>query len=241
MRRVHERRHLSRRAAALLGGLVLLAGIAGSVAWAAIPGDDDVIHGCYLKAGGFLRVIDPSVTKCKKIETAIWWNQSGAPGEPGEPGSPGEQGPPGPGAAFAELNDIVGPGVQVQIPNTDTPVEVLTIDLPDDWDAFAESVVIATLQFENNGDQTGHVGCTLISDNGGYIGMHWTLAGTESAPGDPYRVVSFQGAGGGGNTEVVLSCNSAEEWGPPVSDETETTPPEILVTQATLTAIPMGN
>jgi hypothetical protein len=81
-------------------GAVVAAGLAGT-AYATIPGGDGLIHGCYAKSGGTLRVIDASVTNCKSGETALNWNQQGQPGpqgpqgEPGPPGPQGEQGEPG--------------------------------------------------------------------------------------------------------------------------------------------------
>lgn len=71
-----------------LAALVALAAalMAGSVAYATIPSGDGVIHGCYTKSGGSLRVIDSSVTNCKSSETALSWNQAGVPGPPGPQG-----------------------------------------------------------------------------------------------------------------------------------------------------------
>jgi hypothetical protein len=74
-----------------------------------IAGPDGVIHGCYGKQKGNLRVIRVG-GKCGKGEKAISFNQvgrrglsglQGVPGTPGAPGSPGatgERGPQGPGA-----------------------------------------------------------------------------------------------------------------------------------------------
>jgi hypothetical protein len=77
---------------------VATAALAGT-AYATIPGGDGVIHGCYAKSGGTLRVIDASVTKCKDGETALSWSQAGIPGPEGDPGEPGPAGPQGePGA-----------------------------------------------------------------------------------------------------------------------------------------------
>jgi hypothetical protein len=73
---------------------VVAAGLAGT-AYATIPGGDGVIHGCYAKSGGTLRVIDASVTNCKSGETALNWNQQGQPGPKGDPGEPGPPGPQG--------------------------------------------------------------------------------------------------------------------------------------------------
>jgi hypothetical protein len=104
--------------------------LAGGVAWAAIPGGDGTINGCYLKVTGTLRVIDTAKGQhcLSGLETPLSWSQQGPPGLPGakgdtgpagakgdtgEPGSPGAkgdtgdtgptgpQGPAGPGALWA--------------------------------------------------------------------------------------------------------------------------------------------
>lgn len=77
-----------------LAGAVVAVGLAGT-AYATIPGGDGVIHACYAKSGGTLRVIDASVTSCKSGETALNWNQQGVPGPKGDPGEPGPPGPQG--------------------------------------------------------------------------------------------------------------------------------------------------
>jgi hypothetical protein len=79
------KRLLIRPGVALMAGFTALL-VAGGIAYATIPDSSGVIHGCYSKSGGSLRVIDASVTNCKSTETALGWNQSGAPGPPGPPG-----------------------------------------------------------------------------------------------------------------------------------------------------------
>jgi len=93
-----------------LVGAVVAAGLAGT-AYATIPGGDGVIHGCYTKSGGTLRVIDASVTKCKSTETSLDWSQRGLPGPQGpqgEQGEPGEPGPPGPAGAIDSFGAQAG-------------------------------------------------------------------------------------------------------------------------------------
>jgi hypothetical protein len=87
-----------------------------------IPGADGVIHGCYQKGRGNLRLV-PAHKKCARSEKAIAFSQrgpqglpgaqgvrgvqgfrgivgsAGASGAAGTPGARGEQGPPGPGAS----------------------------------------------------------------------------------------------------------------------------------------------
>jgi hypothetical protein len=67
----------------------------GAVALAAIPGSDGVIHGCYQKNVGNLRVIDAGGS-CRPSEIAISWNQTGPVGPVGPQGPKGDTGPQGP-------------------------------------------------------------------------------------------------------------------------------------------------
>jgi hypothetical protein len=71
---------------------------------AAIPGPDGVIHGCYQKTKGTLRV----ATKCSKSEKAIAWNQKGPQGLQGIQGIQGIQGTQGvPGTPATKLWAVV--------------------------------------------------------------------------------------------------------------------------------------
>jgi len=91
----------------VLGGVA--AAVLAGTAYATIPGGDGVIHGCYAKSGGSLRVIDGSTTNCKSGEGSLDWNQQGVPGPKGDTGAPGpagpqgDPGPAGPGARWAEI------------------------------------------------------------------------------------------------------------------------------------------
>ena len=58
------------------------------IAYAAIPDTGGVIHGCYKRNSGTLRVIDDAVAQCDNSETPIQWNQTGPQGIPGPQGSP---------------------------------------------------------------------------------------------------------------------------------------------------------
>jgi len=67
----------SRRLAAAAAAALVLGG--AGVAWAVIPdAGTRLIHGCYLKTTGALRVIDPSLgQKCASGEASLDWNQRG--------------------------------------------------------------------------------------------------------------------------------------------------------------------
>jgi len=100
--------------------LALVVGLAaGGIAYASIPGPDGVIHSCYLKSGGALRVID-STGKCKSTETSLNWNQKGATGAKGATGPSGASGPTGPtGPARAAGPTLVLSGAAV-VPSSST-------------------------------------------------------------------------------------------------------------------------
>jgi len=80
-------------AAALAAMLVIGAG----VAYASIPDQSGIIHGCYKDVDGKLRVIDTgSGETCGPSEIALDWNQQGPQGPTGPAGPQGPQGPAGP-------------------------------------------------------------------------------------------------------------------------------------------------
>jgi hypothetical protein len=69
-------------------GVALVAGLA----LASIPDGNGVIHGCYSKQNGALRVIDSAKTSCPTGYRALDWNQKGRRGAKGIPGQPGPGG-----------------------------------------------------------------------------------------------------------------------------------------------------
>jgi hypothetical protein len=101
----------------------IVAGIAaiglGSTAYAAIPDSGSVIHSCYKKSGGVVRVIDTASTSCDSNETPLDWNQQGPQGPQGVPGPKGDKGdkgnqgdtgPVGPAGPQGEKGDQGNPG-----------------------------------------------------------------------------------------------------------------------------------
>jgi Collagen triple helix repeat (20 copies) len=95
---------MSKRRLGLLVALAVVALAAGG-AYAAIPDSGGVIHGCYQKNAGTLRVIDDATEACRTSEVPISWSQvgpqgpqgpQGAQGPPGPQGEPGPAGPAGP-------------------------------------------------------------------------------------------------------------------------------------------------
>jgi Collagen triple helix repeat (20 copies) len=103
--RFKTKRRWGRRTLAILAAALAILAVGGGVALATIPGSDGVIHGCYAKSGGALRVIDASVTTCKTGETSLDWSMTGPQGPAGlqgpkgDPGPQGAKGDPGPQGA----------------------------------------------------------------------------------------------------------------------------------------------
>ncbi|HKX82764.1 MAG TPA: hypothetical protein VJL58_00960 [Pyrinomonadaceae bacterium] len=72
-----QARNTQRRAFIAILGTIMLA----AIAYASIPDANGIIHGCYKKAGGTLRVVDGGV-QCASNELALNWNQTGPQGPP---------------------------------------------------------------------------------------------------------------------------------------------------------------
>ena len=77
---------LTRRTQRMLVVLATALLFLGVVAYAAsIPDANGVIHGCYKKASGQLRVIDGETSLCDSNELPIQWGQTGPQGLPAPP------------------------------------------------------------------------------------------------------------------------------------------------------------
>ncbi len=94
-----------RRTAVVAAGAACALGVGATVAVAAIPGTDGVIHGCYSNAKGTLRVIDDA-SNCATGETRLTWNQKGQPGPQGPQGEPGPAGGKAPGRVIKMVDNM---------------------------------------------------------------------------------------------------------------------------------------
>ena len=75
--------------------VVVMCLLATGLVFGTVPDASGVIHGCYDKKTGQLRVIDSASAACTSKETALPWSQVGPQGDPGVPGEPGAPGDPG--------------------------------------------------------------------------------------------------------------------------------------------------
>lgn len=82
---------------AALGAILAVGFGAAGIAAASIPDSGGVIHGCYSKASGTLKITDSAkVAGCPSGSARLNWNQTGPQGAPGAQGAPGPAGPAGP-------------------------------------------------------------------------------------------------------------------------------------------------
>src|SRR5712691_4074663 len=85
-----------RRTGRLLLVCAAILALAAGVAYATIPDSGGVIHGCYSKTSGALRVIDTGLGQtCNGTENPLNWSQTGPTGPQGNTGATGPQGPQG--------------------------------------------------------------------------------------------------------------------------------------------------
>jgi hypothetical protein len=132
----------------------------GGVAWATIPDSSGVIHACYTKSDGNLRVIDTSVTKCGRNESALSWGKTGPTGPQGPKGDTGATGPTGP----AGTNGTNGTSHayyatgshEVITPGASGPQEIVGLTLP-----AGSYTIESTLSTGDNGSATQDVWCEL--------------------------------------------------------------------------------
>jgi hypothetical protein len=78
----------TRRGVLITAASIAVLAIAAGVAYATIPDASGVIHGCYAKANGQLRVINTDAGgKCVSSEMPLNWNQTGPQGPAGQNGT----------------------------------------------------------------------------------------------------------------------------------------------------------
>lgn len=83
----------------------------GTLAFASIPDADGVIHGCFRKSDGRVRVINTDRGQtCLRRERVLNWSKQGPPGLQGLPGEQGIQGPAGQDGAVGQDGPQGDPG-----------------------------------------------------------------------------------------------------------------------------------
>lgn len=207
---------------ARLAGIVAAVGIigAGSVAYAAIPDDDGVIHGCYNKGGllqdkGNLRVSEDG--RCRSNELAVKWSQTGPQGPvgpvgpvgptgaKGETGAEGPAGPAGPQGAQGEqgapgFSDAYIAGGIVELHNhTETPVASIQLEAGS-YALFGK----AELQNLDGDNQNGY--CNLSTGDVTPVRLGWRIT-SPRIPVSVQDVLTLNGPG-----TATLYCSTYNGW-----------------------------
>jgi hypothetical protein len=198
------------RLAALV--VVVLGLAAGGIAYASIPDSDGVIHGCYTKRDGSLRVIDTNVGgSCSTSkENALNWNQTGPQGPSGPTGQTGPAGTAGPTSLADGAQGGVGEARIVLITHTVTADEAGLTILTNPFEVF-----------DNDGTTGGttivscqvRINATLlishpvrVSDSGAQFGdtsSATNLLRTTLGTGDVVTVECAASVGDGGEANVT--------------------------------------
>jgi hypothetical protein len=162
---------LSRPSPALVLSTIALLAALGGGAWAAIPGPEGIIHGCYNRHNGALRVIDTTARqRCRRRESELDWDEIGPPGPRGGGGKAGKNGTNGkngvngkngtngtPGAPGVS-NAYTG-GQSGSVGLSSTPTGVLALSVPS-----GDYVVTASVKLTNadaSGGATEQATCQL--------------------------------------------------------------------------------
>jgi hypothetical protein len=119
------------------------------VAYATIPDSNGVIHGCYAKNSGALRVIDTGQA-CTTKETGLNWDQTGPAGPQG---SSGPAGPSGVTTAYFRESLTGRPLVGAQ--------DVLTLEV-----SATRSMLFGTVQLINNASSSRPGICDVVAPDG---------------------------------------------------------------------------
>ena len=105
----------------MVGGALVCGALKAGGAYGAIPATGVVVHGCNNKTTGQLVILKRSTKKtvmygsttkiktCKKAQTSLQWNQTGATGTTGVTGTPGATGGIGLTGATGAASTVVGP------------------------------------------------------------------------------------------------------------------------------------
>jgi hypothetical protein len=199
---------------------VALLVVLGGVAWAAIPGPNGIIHACYKRRGGALRVINTSAhAKCGHREAELNWSETGPPGPRGGrglmgarglTGARGAVGPAGSNGTDGGLSDAFTTSETATLALTSSR-QILSLSLPAGDYAVNASVTISNE--EGPGGSTQAATCTLVKT------PHPSSQATASATvpfveGGSSQTVSLEGTWSLPAAEALeLSCEQSGATG----------------------------
>jgi hypothetical protein len=181
--------------------ILALALASAGITYAAIP-DNGVIHGCYAKNTGALRVIDTAQT-CTSKETLLNWNQTGPVGPQGPAGPPG---PAGVTTAFFRESQTGGPLIGTR--------DVLTLEV-----SATRSMLFGTVQLINNASGVRPGICDLVAPDGtvrrGFVDIQpnskaqLSLMGVSTLPGTA-KITCYDPGDGSISIDVPTTLSAIE-------------------------------
>jgi hypothetical protein len=148
---------------ALVALVIVGALTVGGIAYATIPDGGGVIHGCYLKGLGTLRVIDTGKSQtCSSFETPLAWNQTGPQGSQGPTGATGATGSTGATGATgpSDVYSVDGYGSQKNLPIASWVTLATTPTLP-----AGSYVVQGEAEAENTQSLDTDYNCDLVDSS----------------------------------------------------------------------------
>ena len=158
-----------RRTPTLVGLSLLAVGVVGGLVYAAIPGTNGVIQGCY-DGGGNVKVVD--ALPCPKGYTALQWNAQGVKGDKGDTGATGATGAPGATGATGATGAAGAAGVTMFASHQPASVGInsdiqyhevlgLALNIP----AGGYSIIVAG-NFDGPNNDAGEMDCVLVDGAG---------------------------------------------------------------------------
>ncbi len=198
---------------ALLGLAIVVALALGGIAYANIPDSGGVIHACYKKNQGDLRVIDTEKAQaCLGSEEPLTWNHTGpqgiqGPSGPSGPSGPagiqGPSGPSGPSGASHAYSDTNNQALTFISPNSNT---ITQLTLPaGNYVVMATGSVVKSGYF-NTAGSNNDVKCSLNDPDDNAITASLATANDFSNYTDavPYSMVATMSLSSGGT--ITVSC-----------------------------------
>lgn len=197
----------------------------GGAAYAAIPDGTGVIHGCYQKSTGKLRVIDTDQDQtCHPSEVSLSWSQTGPQGPQGATGPQGPAGPVGPAGPAGPVGPAgatgpvgatgrvgpagpAGPAGATGPAGPAGPEFVAVVGVNGDGSLFAKSTSPgATVTITRTGPGTYSLSATGL-------GTGCPLPALTPVAGSTVLAYSGGGCGGGAvNTTVTTANGQDEDW-----------------------------
>jgi hypothetical protein len=157
---------MKRRYKTLLAALALAAvaaagaGIARSTSTEPIPDANGVIHACYKKPIGEVKIVY-SAANCGAGQAPIEWNQAGPQGPKGDPGPQGPPGPPG-AAGGADVQAFESDEIEGDIEIGPLPTGIfVTLGEPGTYWVFAKGMMQRDSNSVADRDKEARADCEL--------------------------------------------------------------------------------